>query len=47
MKKDHIGSHNDYDCYKRIKKAAKRISTKNTRNYLKRNLKKDIDSLPT
>jgi hypothetical protein len=39
MKKDHLAS-NDYPCHSKIKKSAKKISTKNTRNRLKRDLAK-------
>lgn len=42
LKKDHLGHGNDYPDHRRIKKSAKRISSKNTRNRLKRSLERDV-----
>lgn len=41
MKKDHLAS-NDYPCHSKIKKSAKKISTQNTRNRLKRETSKQV-----
>ena len=45
MKKNHIGSHNDYPCHRRVKGDAKRISTSNVRAKLKRDLAKIVGRL--
>ncbi len=42
LKKDHLGPGNDYPCHRRIKKSAKRISSKSTRNRAKRSLNRDV-----
>ena len=42
MKKNHLEG-NDYPCHRRIKKDAKRLSSKKTRRIAERNLKKVCD----
>ena len=43
MKKQHLAS-NDFPCHSKVKKGAKRISVRNMRNRLKRELEKEKHS---